>query len=103
MRFRSLSIRPGSSEITVLRVMRISILFVGALATLLAITADSVYDLWALRFDYRLAKSIEGHKRTVSVLISFMSSFSRNCCLSSTLKSLSTPAAVKLVSLLDSW
>ena len=47
---RSLSIRPGSSEVTVLRVMRISILFVGALATLLAITADSVYDLWALRF-----------------------------------------------------
>ena len=29
--------------------MRVSILFVGLLATLLAITADSVYDLWALR------------------------------------------------------
>jgi len=32
-----------------MRVMRISILFVGILATILAITADSVYDLWALR------------------------------------------------------
>ena len=46
---RSLSIRPASSEVTVMRVMRISILFVGILATILAITADSVYDLWALR------------------------------------------------------
>ena len=94
-KFRSLSIRPGSSEVTVLRVMRVSILFVGLLATLLAITADSVYDLWALRLT---APLWDYHENAYLVLISFMSSFSPNCSWSFTLRSISMRVVVNLVS-----
>ncbi|CBY30643.1 unnamed protein product [Oikopleura dioica] len=45
------SISPGSSERAVMRVMRVSIVTVGAIATVLAIKGTSVYSLWYLSGD----------------------------------------------------